>query len=59
LKNPILKFDLDLHFKVKLRPKSSKIPKSLKKIFFTRTTSARTEQMEIPKEYKNVFIFDL
>jgi hypothetical protein len=46
LKNSILKFDLDLHFKVKHRPKTSKIGLSLK-IFFSRTISARTEQKAV------------
>jgi hypothetical protein len=46
LKKAILKFDLDLHFKVKLRPKTSKIGKLLK-IFFSRTLSARTEQKAV------------
>jgi hypothetical protein len=41
--NPILKFDLDLHFMVKLRPKTSKN----RLIFFPRTISARTEQKAV------------
>jgi hypothetical protein len=45
LKNSIFKFDLDSHFKVKLRPKTSKICKSLKT--FSRTISARTEQKAV------------
>jgi hypothetical protein len=46
LNNSILKFDLDLHFKVKLRPKTSKIGKFLK-IFFLRAMGARTEQKAV------------
>jgi hypothetical protein len=43
-----LKIYLDLHFKVKLRPKSLKNG-LIFKIFFSRTISARTEQKAVSK----------
>jgi hypothetical protein len=54
LKNSILKLDLDLHFKVKLRPKVSKIAKSLT-IFFSRTISARGKQKTVSKSLRGLF----
>jgi hypothetical protein len=45
-KNSSLKFDLELHFKVKLRPEPYILAKSLK-IFFFRNISTRSEQKAV------------